>query len=122
MSTSTGAPAALARSLGKNDITKGTAVATAPMPPTTPVAPMRKRRLRASIAGVDGWPVTAWVAASVKSVAMDAFDWGTLAGETTGICIRNCSKRCRDLLGGRQALAKPRNYTGNAQPIGRLGA
>ena len=45
MSTSTGAPAALARSLGQNDITNGAAAATAPMPPTTDVAPIRKRRL-----------------------------------------------------------------------------
>ena len=44
MSTSTGAPAAFARSLGKNDITNGVATATAPMPPTTLVAPIRKRR------------------------------------------------------------------------------
>ena len=44
MSTSTGAPAAFARSLGKNDITNGVATATAPTPPTTPVAPIRKRR------------------------------------------------------------------------------
>ena len=56
-----------------------------PMPPTTPVAPIRKRRLRASTAGVEGWPVTACVAASVKSVAMDAFDrerrcWSRRAG------------------------------------------
>ena len=35
MSTSTGAPAAFARSLGQNDITNGAAAATAPTPPTT---------------------------------------------------------------------------------------
>ena len=45
MSTSIGAPAALARSLGQSDITNGTATATAPMPPTTEVAPIRNRRL-----------------------------------------------------------------------------
>ena len=45
MSTSIGAPAALARSLGQNDITNGTAAATAPTPPTTDVAPIRNRRL-----------------------------------------------------------------------------
>ena len=39
------APAAFARSLGQRDITNGTATAAAPMPPTTDVAPMRKRRL-----------------------------------------------------------------------------
>ncbi len=44
MSTSTGAPAAFARSLGKNDITNGVAAATTPTPPTAPVAPIRKRR------------------------------------------------------------------------------
>jgi hypothetical protein len=44
MSTSTGAPAALARSLGKNDITNGVAAATTPTPPTALVAPIRKRR------------------------------------------------------------------------------
>ena len=48
-----------------------TAVATAPMPPITPVGPMRNRRLRASTAGEEAWPVTACVAASVKSVAME---------------------------------------------------
>ena len=37
MSTSTGAPAALARAEGQNDITNGTAAATAPTPPTTPL-------------------------------------------------------------------------------------
>src|SRR5207237_3070370 len=47
-STSTGAPAAFARSLGHIDITNGTAVATMPMPPTTLVATTRKRRLSAS--------------------------------------------------------------------------
>src|SRR5512132_1067547 len=45
MSTSIGAPAAFARSLGHSDITNGTATATAPSPPTTDVAPIRKRRL-----------------------------------------------------------------------------
>src|SRR5689334_11589461 len=45
MSTSIGAPAALARSLGHSDMTKGVAAAIAPMPPTTEVAPIRKRRL-----------------------------------------------------------------------------
>src|SRR5689334_5198514 len=46
MSISTGAPAAFARSLGQNDITKGTAVATMPTAPTVAVAPTRKRRRR----------------------------------------------------------------------------
>src|SRR6266542_6408741 len=45
MSISTGAPAAFARSLGKNDITKGVAAAATPTPPTTLVAPIKKRRL-----------------------------------------------------------------------------
>src|SRR5690349_14703230 len=45
MSTSIGAPAAFARSLGQRDITKGVATAATPMPPTTEVAPIRKRRL-----------------------------------------------------------------------------
>src|SRR6478672_3596057 len=45
MSTSIGAPAALARSLGHSDITNGTAAATTPTPPTTDVAPIRNRRL-----------------------------------------------------------------------------
>ena len=45
MSTSTGAPAALARSLGNIDSTNGVAAATAPIPPTTLVAPIRNRRL-----------------------------------------------------------------------------
>src|SRR6478672_3251741 len=48
MSTSTGAPAAFARSLGHSDITNGVATATAPIPPTTEVAPIRKRRLSLS--------------------------------------------------------------------------
>src|SRR5207237_6222393 len=48
MSTSTGAPAAFARSLGCIDITNGTAVATTPMPPSVLVAMTRKRRLSAS--------------------------------------------------------------------------
>ena len=49
MSTSTGAPAAFARSLGQNDITNGVAAAIAPMPPTTLVAPIRNRRLLLSM-------------------------------------------------------------------------
>ena len=49
MSISTGAPAAFARSLGQNDITKGVATATAPMPPTTQVAVTRNRRLPLAI-------------------------------------------------------------------------
>ena len=44
MSCSTGAPAAFARSLGQKLIAKGTAAAAAPIPPTTVVAPIRKRR------------------------------------------------------------------------------
>ena len=44
MSTSIGAPAAFARSLGKSDMTNGVAVLTTPTPPTTLVAPTRKRR------------------------------------------------------------------------------
>src|SRR5690606_3345933 len=44
MSTSTGAPSARARSLGRSDDAKGMPAATAPSPPTTPVAIVRKRR------------------------------------------------------------------------------
>ena len=44
MSASTGAPAALARSLGQKLIANGTAAATVPMPPTAVVAPIRNRR------------------------------------------------------------------------------
>jgi len=40
----TGAPAALARALGSHDLMKGTAAATIPMPPTTEVVAVRKRR------------------------------------------------------------------------------
>ncbi len=44
MSTSTGAPAALARAEGSNDMTNGTVAAATPTPPTTPLAVIRKRR------------------------------------------------------------------------------
>src|SRR5690348_6131462 len=40
----TGAPAALARALGSHDLMKGTAADTIPMPPTTAVVAVRKRR------------------------------------------------------------------------------
>src|SRR5690242_6721825 len=45
MSTSTGAPAALARSLGQRLMTNGTAAAIAPTAPIAVVAPRRNRRL-----------------------------------------------------------------------------
>src|SRR5688500_16297051 len=85
------------------------------MPPPTPVAPMRKRRLRASIAGVEGWPVTACVAAAVRSVDMDAFGLGDAAVLDDRDLLRIAARRRV-----RQALAKQQNYTANAQRIGRL--
>src|SRR5690348_16694154 len=71
MSTSIGAPAALARSLGHSDMTKGVAAAIAPMPPTTEVAPIRKRRL--SLFTIASFAIPAFRSRAAKPVDYTGF-------------------------------------------------
>ena len=88
MSTSTGAPAAFARSLGQNDITNGVAVATTPTPPTTLVAPIRKRRFPLSTVASVAMRRVPFVSPRVGNESGAALETGLVAKpiDYTGLC------------------------------------